>query len=92
LELLEVKECFQEHGYDFLYKRFSKMIDITGIFNDLSEDVLAAFLSSFEFNEEHKMFFDDFTFQFLSFQTAFRHNELDFSYYYETFFHNDQYE
>ncbi|MFJ7637991.1 hypothetical protein [Peribacillus sp. NPDC097225] len=69
MELNLVKQIFEDTGFHSLYDKFSYQIYVTGLFDLVDQQsIIEEFLDSYDFNENHTLLFDDFSYFFRSFQ------------------------
>lgn len=71
-----IKQTFEEAGYLSLYDKFSYQFYVTGLFELVGQQIIIErFLDSYNFDEQHSLFFDDFSFFFKCFHYSYQKNE-----------------
>ena len=77
LEADFVKQTFEDAGYLFLYDKFSYQFYVTGLFELVGQQLMIErFLDSYNFDEQHPLFFDDFSFFFKCFHYSYQKKEF----------------
>ena len=68
-----VREVFEEAGCLFLYERFHYQFYVTGLFTTLENPApLELLLETFDFQQNHPLLFDDFSYYFKTLHYSFQ--------------------
>ncbi|WP_394218946.1 hypothetical protein [Halobacillus trueperi] len=67
----QMKDVFETYGYGEVYSRFQTPLYVTGLLDDVEEEVLEDFFDNIELTQA--VFFDEFRFWFQYFSTAERY-------------------
>jgi len=64
-----IKQAFDNTGYSFLYEKFKYQFYVSDLFAKVEQTaVIESFLEHYCFNEDQRLYYDDFSYYFRTFQ------------------------
>jgi hypothetical protein len=76
MENSEMKEIFDDFGWSQIYDKHHYKIWLTGLAEDLQEDVLSAYLEAYSYEDAENQCFDEMLYQLRTFKYVYEKNNL----------------